>query len=69
MQGDGITLANNKIKDVVKVMRSLENTGIFLKGISGKVNIHEGEFLNFLKLLMSVSLPSIKIYSRTRTIC
>ena len=50
-------------------MRSLENTGIFLKGISGKVNIHEGEFLNFLKLLMSVSLPSIKIYSRTRTIC
>ena len=60
MQGDGITLANNKIKDVVKVMRSLENTGIFLKGITEKVNIHEGGFLNFLKQLMSVGLPSIK---------
>ena len=41
-------------------MRSLENTGIFLKGITEKVNIHEGGFLNFLKPLMPVGLPSIK---------
>ena len=29
-QGDGITLTNNEIKDVTKVMRSFENTGVFL---------------------------------------
>ena len=41
-------------------MRSLENTGIFLKEITRKVNIHEGGFLNFYKPLMSVGLPSKK---------
>ena len=30
--GSGIMLTNNEIKDIVKVIRSLENRGILLKG-------------------------------------
>ena len=30
-KGSGITLTNNKIKDIMKVIKSLENRGILLK--------------------------------------
>ena len=32
----GITLTNNEIKDIMKVLKSLENTGILLKGTTRK---------------------------------
>ena len=34
----GITLANNEIKDIIKVIKSLENRGILQKGTSRKTN-------------------------------
>ena len=30
--GSGVTLTNNKRKDIIKVISSLENRGILLKG-------------------------------------
>ena len=47
----GITPTNNEIKDIVKVIRSLENRGILLKGNTRKINSQKGRFLNFLKPL------------------
>ena len=43
--GTGITLTNNEIKDIMKVMKSLENRGILLKGTTRKVTSQEGAFL------------------------
>ena len=33
----GITLTNNEIKDIMKVIKSLENGGISLKGTTTKI--------------------------------
>ena len=38
----------------------LENRGILLKGTTRKITSQEGEFLNFLKPLMTVGLPLMK---------
>ena len=48
------------MKDIIKVIRSLENKGIFLKGAASKISNQEGGFLRFLKPLMSVGLSLIK---------
>ena len=45
--GSGLMLTNNDIKDIVKVIRSLENRGILLKGTSKKISSQERQFLNF----------------------
>ena len=58
--GTGITLKNNEIKNIIEVIRSLENRRIFLKGATRKITSQEGGFLNFLKSLMSVGLPLMK---------
>ena len=55
--GSGITLTKNEIKDIIKVIRSLENKGILLKGTTTKITSQEGGFLNFLKSLMTADLP------------
>ena len=60
LQGDGISLTNNDIKDIIKVINSLENRGVLLKGTTRKISIHKQEFLNFLRPLMSVGLPIMK---------
>ena len=54
--GLGITLTNNLIKDIMKVIKSLEN-----RGSTRKVTSQEGGFLNFLRPLMTSGLPSMKI--------
>ena len=41
----------------MKVIKSLENRGILLKGITRKINNQEGRFLNFLRPLMTAALP------------
>ena len=56
----GITVANNKIKDTIKLIRSLENRGILLKGTTKKVSSQDTGFLNFLRPLMTTDLPLIK---------
>ena len=40
---------NNEIKDIMKVIKSLGNKGILLKGITTKITSQEGGFLNFLR--------------------
>ena len=41
------------MKDIIKIIKSLENIGILLKGTTTKVSIQEGVFLNFLRPLMT----------------
>ena len=45
--GLGITLTNNEIKDIIKVIKYLENRGILSKKTNRKIASQEGEFLNF----------------------
>ena len=59
--GSGITLTNNGIKDIMKIIKSLQNRGIVLKGTTRKVTGQEGGFLNFFRPLMTSGLPSMKI--------
>ena len=59
-KGSGITLTNNEIKDIMKVVESLENRKILLKGTARKITSQEGGFLNFLKSLMTAGLPLMK---------
>ena len=44
----------------MKVIKSLENTGILLIGTTTKTNSQEGGFLNFLRPLKTASLPLMK---------
>ena len=59
-RGSGITLEKNEIKDVMKVIKSLENRGILLKGNTRIITIQEGRFLNILRPLMTAGLPLMK---------
>ena len=54
--GPGRTLANNEIKYLMKVIKSLENKGILLKGTTRKITSQKGVFLNFLRPLMTAAL-------------
>ena len=58
--GTGITLTDNEIKCILKVIKSLENRGILLKGTTKKITSQEGGFLNFLRPLMTAGLPLMK---------
>ena len=58
--GSGIALTNNEIKDIMKVITSLENRGILLKETTTKITSQEGEFLIFLRPLMTAGLPLMK---------
>ena len=44
----------------MKVIKSVGNRGILLKGTTRKITSQEGEFLNFHRLLMTIGLPLIK---------
>ena len=57
--GSGITLTHNKIKDIIKAINFSENRGILLKGTNRKSSSQMGEFLNFLKPLMTAALALI----------
>ena len=59
-EGSGITLTNNEIKDTIKGIKSLESTGILLKGTTTKITSQEGEFLNFLRPLAAAGIPLMK---------
>ena len=56
----GITLKNNEIKDIIKIIKSLENKGILLKGTTRKITSQEGGFLNFLTPLITAGLTLMK---------
>ena len=44
----------------MKVIKSLENRGVLLKGTTTKITGQERGFLNFLKPLMTADLPLMK---------
>ena len=52
-------LTNSEIK-VIKLINSLEKRGILFRGTTKKIASQKGGFLNFLKPLMSNSLPLMK---------
>ena len=60
IKGSGLAITNNEIKDIIKVIRSLENKAILLKGTTKKITGREGGFLNFLKPLITIGLPLMK---------
>ena len=51
------TLTNNEIKDVMKVIKSLDNREILLKENNRKITSQEGRFLNFFRPLITTGLP------------
>ena len=55
-----ITLIINEIKDIMKIINSLEKRGILLKGTTTKINSQEGGFLKFLQQLVTAGLPLMK---------
>ena len=59
-KGSKIFLANNEIKDIIKVISSLENRGNLLKGTTKKATSQKGALLNFLGPLMKTGLPLMK---------
>ena len=60
MKGSGLALTNNKIKDIIKVIKPLGNKTILLKGTTKKITSQEGGFLNFLTPLITTGLPLMK---------
>ena len=56
----GVTLTNNEVKDIMKVIKLLENRGILLKATTRKISNQEGGFLNFLRPLVTAGLPLVK---------
>ena len=60
LSSSGLTLTNNEIKGIIKVIRSLENNEISLKGTTRKINSQEGGLINFLDPLIRIILPLIK---------
>ena len=56
----GITLNNNEINDIMKIINSLENRGISLKETTRKITNQEGGLLNFLRPSMAAGLPLMK---------
>ena len=44
----------------MKLIKSLENRGIFLKDTARKITSQEAEFFNFLRPLMTAGLPLMK---------
>ena len=55
----GITLTNNKINYIMKVIKSLENKGILLNRTTRKI-ASQGGFINFLRPLKAAGLPLMK---------
>ena len=61
IMGSATIITNNEIKAIIKVIKSLENRGILVKGTATKITSQEGRFLNFLRPLMkSVFRPLAK---------
>ena len=60
IKGSGITLRNSEIKDIMKLIKSLENKVFLLTETTRKITSQEGGFLNFLRPLITAGLPLMK---------
>ena len=58
--GIRLTLISNGMKDIMRVITSLEKRGILLKGTARKIAGQEGGLFNFLGPLMKTGLPLMK---------
>ena len=59
--GLGLTLTNNEIEDIMKIVRSLRNRDNLVKGTAERIKSQERGFLgNALGSLMKVGLSLIK---------
>ena len=56
----GITQKKNETKDIIKVIRSLENRRILFKRTTRKITGEKRGFFNFLRLLMRAGLSLMK---------
>ena len=56
-ESSGITLTNNLIKDIIKVINSLKNRGILMQGTTEKVVNQKGRFSDSL---MRIGSPLVK---------
>ena len=56
----GITLTDNEITDIIKVIMSLENRGILLKETTRRITCQDVGSSNFLRPLMRAGLPIMK---------
>ena len=56
----GITLTNNEVKNILKVIKSLENRENLLKAATTKITSQEQGFLSFIRPLMTAGLPLMK---------
>ena len=54
-------LTNNEIKDIIKVVKSLENGGLVLKRTTRKISSQEGGFISFLRPLMTAGVPLVSL--------
>ena len=48
LEGSRITLPKNEIKDIIKVIKSLENRRVLLKGTTKRIISQEKRLLSFL---------------------
>ena len=53
-------LTSNEIKDIINVIKPLENRVFLLKGATREITSEEGGFLNFLRPLVTASSPLMK---------
>ena len=60
LSGSGLTLTNNEMKNIMKVIRSLENIEILLKGTTRKISSQKEESPSFLRPLTTTSVPLMK---------
>ena len=58
--GAGITLRKNKVKDIMNLIKFLENKEILLKETARNISIQERGFLNVFRPLMIARLPLMK---------
>ena len=55
-----ITLKNNEIKDIMKLIKSLENRENLWQETTRNIIVQNGDFINFLGPLMTARLPIMK---------
>ena len=55
-----ITLTNNEIKNIKKIIKSVENKVILLKGTATKITTQKAGYLNFFRPLTTANVPLMK---------
>ena len=57
IKGSGMTLTHNEVKDIIKVINSLQNREILLRGATKNITTQKRGLLNFLVPLKEISFP------------